>query len=175
MPNYTKNKKYATFQESEKVDVSLINGNFIIDDGFPYIVEAGKAVANRYSPNSTSSVAEKIDWYYKKYSDGTMEAYAVAHVTAMVCNDSEKEDGTWRSKFFRFQYPSSLGIKKVYHRSAWLSGADDGTSGYWLEDVSSPGDGQDNATYQTVRGVSTKKETKARDKNIYVGFKATWK
>ena len=173
MPEYTANKKYALPYESEPLDINVLNENFRTDDRLPYIVEAGTASANRYSPGSFSAVAEKIQWYYKKYSDHTLEAYAVAHVTAMICNDSQKQDGTWRSKFFRFAYPS-LGQKIIFNRSVCISGADDSSSGYWAEDCSTPGDGKDNATYQTIRGVSTTKETTARDKNIYIGFKGTW-
>lgn len=174
MPEYTPNKNYALPYESEPVDIETLNENFRKDDAFPFVVASGTTTANRFSPGSTTSVAEKLTWYYKKWSDGTLEAYAVAHVTQMICNDMEKQDGTWRSKFFRFKYPD-LGQKTIFHRSAMISGADDVSSGYWAEDVSAPGDGADNCTYQTIRAVSTIKETVARDKNIYVAFKGTWK
>lgn len=176
MPEITPNKKYTLPYETEAVDINVINENFRKDDGFPYVKEAGTAYANRYLPGSTSNVAEKLKWYYKIWSHGIVEAYAVAHVTAMICNDSQKQDGTWRSNYFRFNYPTfNKSLDTVFHRTAWISGADDGTSGYWLEDVSTPKEGNDDAAYQTVRGVSTKKETTARDKNIYVGFMATLK
>lgn len=174
MPEYTANKKYALPYESEPVDINVINENFLKDDAFPFVLASGTVTANRMQPGSTTSVAEKLTWYYKKWSDGTLEAYAVAHVANLACNDSQKQDGTWRSKFLRFIYPS-LGQKKIFNRSMCISGADLGSSGYWAEDVSSPGDGADNASYQTIRCVSTVKETTTKDKNIYVGFKGTWK
>lgn len=176
MPEITPNKGYTLPYESEAVDINVLNENFRKDDGFPYVTEAGTVVANRMLPGSTSNVAEKLTWYYKKWSHGIVEAYAVAHITAMICNKDQKEDGTWRSDFFRFNYPTfNSKLDHIFHRSAWISGADDNSSGYWLEDVSTPGDGKDDAQYQSVRGVSTKKETKARDKNVYVGFMATLK
>lgn len=174
MPSTTPNMKLTLPYESDYYDISVFNNNFTKIDSFPYVVESGKTTA--YHSNANASVAQykKITWYYKKWSDGTLEAYAVAHITGLKCNDKQKQDGTWRSPYIRFYYPS-LGQKVIYHRNAFVSQADDDGYTVWTADVSAPGDGSDNANYESVRCVTTVQETTASDKNFYLSFKATWK
>lgn len=176
MPTITPNMGLSLPYESEALDVSVLNSNFEKIDSFPYVVESG--VTTAYHSNTNGAVAQykKIDWYYKKWSDGTLEAYAVAHISGLACNDKQGQDGTWRSGFIRFYYPS-LGQKIIFNRGAWVSQADNSGPAVWLGDVSAPGDGTDNASYQTVRCISMVQETiaGASDKNFYVSFKGTWK
>lgn len=159
--------------ESEAMDVAVLNSNFETIDGFPYIVESGQATA--YMSNINASVAQykQVTWYYKKFSDGTLEANAVAQVTGLKCDGDQKQDGTWRSGYIRFYYPS-LGQQVVFHRNAFVSQADNTSATVWVADVSAPGDGSDNASYESVRCVATMRETTAVDKNFYLSFKATW-
>lgn len=175
MPTITPNMGLSLPYESEALDVSVLNSNFEKIDGFPYVVESGQTTAYHSNINASTAQYKQITWYYKKWSDGTLEAYAVAHVTNLRCNDKQNQDGTWRSGYIRFYYPS-LGQKVIYHRSAFVSQADDTSNQVWVADVSQPGDGSDNASYESVRCISTTQETVATgsDKNFYLSFKATW-
>lgn len=173
MPDFTTNHKFSKPYESENYDINIQNANWDKLDALPYIVEAGTATAYHSNVNATTAQYKKITWYYRKYSDHTLEAYAVAPITGLKCNDAQKQDGTWRSGFIRFYYPS-LGQKIVFNRSCFVSQADDNATTVWAADVSKPGDGSDNASYESVRCVATVKENTAVDKNFYVGFKATW-
>lgn len=176
MPAVTPNMGLTKPYESEYFDVNVLNDNFDKIDSFPYVVESGKTTA--YHSNTNASVAQykKIDWYYKKWSDGTLEAYAVAHISGLRCNDKQNQDGTWRSGYIRFYYPS-LGQKVIFHRNCFVSQADNTSNQVWIADVSTPGDGSDNANYESVRCITTTQETAASvsDKNFYVSFKGTWK
>lgn len=159
--------------ESDALDVSILNSNFSKIDGFPYVVKSGTTTAYRSNANATTAQYKKVTWYYKKWSDGTLEAYAVEAVDGLKCNDKQKQDGTWRSPYIRFYYPS-LGQKIVFHRSCFVSQADNDAMTVWAADVSAPGDGSDNASYESVRCVTTIQETTATDKNFYLSFRATW-
>lgn len=173
MPSFTPNMGLTKQYEAENYDVNIVNANLDIIDSFPYIVESGVTTAYMSNANATTAQYKKIDWYYKKYSDGTLEAHTVAQITGLKCNDKQKQDGTWRSPYIRFYYPS-LGQKTIFHRNAFVSQADDTSNTVWISDVSSPGDGSDNANYESVRCVATVQETTAIDKNFYLSFKATW-
>lgn len=173
MPAFTTNHGFSKPYESENYDINVQNNNWDKLDKIPYIVESGTTTAYRSNPNATTAQYKKVTWYYKKYSDGTLEAYATDLVTGLKCDDSQKQDGTWRSKFIRFYYPD-LGQKVVFNRGCWISQADDKGSTVWVADVSSPGDGSENASYQSVRCVSTKGETESKDKNFYLSFRATY-
>lgn len=173
MPNYTPNMGLAKPFESDNFDLELLNSNWDKIDSFPYVVESGQTTAYHSNTNASTAQYKKITWYYKKWSDHTLEAHAVAHITGLACNDKQNQDGTWRSGYIRFYYPS-LGQKTIYHRNAFVSQADNNSHTAWVADVSSPGDGSDNASYESVRCVTTQKETNAHDKNFYLSFKATW-
>ena len=176
MPAYTPNMKLAKPYESDRWDVNVLNANFDIIDSFPYVVESGQTTAYHSNINCTVAQYKQITWYYKKWSDGTLEAYAVAHIPDLACNDKQGQDGTWRSGWIRFVYPA-LGQKVIFNRGAWLSQADNTDIETWIADTSAPGDGSENASYQTIRCISTIEEPqdKARDKNFYLSFKGTWK
>lgn len=176
MPTITPNMGLSLPYESEALDVSILNSNFEKIDGFPYVVESGVTAAYRSNTNATTAQFKKIDWYYKKWSDGTLEAYAVAPVEGLACNGEQGEDGTWMSGWIRFYYPA-LGQKIIFNRAAWLSQADNRDWNVWVADCSQPGDGSDNASYQTIRCVATAYEdvSYASDKNFYLSFKGTWK
>lgn len=173
MPDFTTNHGFTKPYETDNYDISVQNDNWDKVDALPYIVEAGTTTAYRSNTNATTAQYKKITWYYKKFSDGTLEAFAVAPVDGLVCNDKQKGDGTWRSGYIRFYYPS-LGQKVIFNRSAFVSQADDSATTVWVADVSAPGDGSDNASYESVRCIATVKETSAKDKNFYLSFRATW-
>lgn len=176
MPSFTTNHKFSKPYESENYDINVQNSNWDIVDKLPYIVEAGTATAYRSNINATTAQYKKITWYYRKFSDHTLEAYAVADdITNWRCDDKQKQDGTWRSGYIRFYYPS-LGQKTIFHRNAFISQADDNAQSVWVADVSAPGDGSNNASYESIRCLSTTQETiqNGTNKNVYVSFRATW-
>lgn len=176
MPDFTANHGFAKPYESDNYDVSVQNSNWDILDAVPYIVASGTSTA--YHSNINASVAQwkKITWYWKKFSDGTLSAKAVAHITGLACTDKQNQDGTWRSGYVRFYYPA-LGQKVIFGRNAFVSQADNAANQVWVADVSAPGDGSDNASYESLRVISTVQETasKTADKNFYLSFDATWK
>lgn len=176
MPSITPNMGFTLPYESDKWNPEVYNENFRKIDAVPYVVESGVTSAYHSNINATIAQYKKIDWYYKKWSDGTLEAYAVAHISGLACNDKQNQDGTWRSGYIRFYYPS-LGQQLIYNRGAFVSQADNVNTHVWVADVSQPGDGADNATYESVRCISTMQESiaNASDKNFYLSFKGTWK
>lgn len=178
MPAYTPNMKLAKPYESDNFDLELLNSNWDKIDSFPYVVESGRTTAYRSNIHASVAQYKKITWYYKKWSDGTLEAYAVANIEDWRCNGEQGDDGTWWSGYIRFNYPS-LGQKTIFNRAAFVSQADNKSVACWVADVSSPGDGYDNASYESVRLVATANEDSiisgGSDKNIYLSFKGTWK
>lgn len=179
MPTYTKSAYKESMGlakplESDYWDPKVYNENFDKIDSYPFVVQSGTTTAKRTAINGTSETIA-VTWYYKKWSDGTLEAYAVSHIDNWRCSDKQKQDGTWRSGYVRFRFPA-LGQSTIFHRSAYVSAADDGAVGYWVEDASNPKDGSDNANYSTVRIVSTSFEdtTNVTGKNVYLSFKGTW-
>lgn len=176
MPSFTTNHKFSKPYESENYDVNIQNSNWDIVDKLPYIVSAGTTTAYRSNVNASTAQYKKITWYYKKFSDHTLEAYAVAaDISGWACSDKQKQDGTWRSGYIRFYYPS-LGQKTIFNRSAFVSQADNDAHSVWVADVSAPGDGSNNASYESIRIISTTQEAvkDAPDKNVYLSFRATW-
>lgn len=172
MPASTPNMKLSLPYESEALDVSVLNANFTKIDSFPYIVESGETTAYMSNGNAEIAQYKKITWYYKKYSDGTLEAHTVAPVTGIPCNMAR--GNLFVSKYLRFYYPS-LGQKIIFNRNCFASNADSDSSCVWVQDVSQPGDGSDNVSYESVRLMSATKETTSADKNFYLSFKGTWK
>lgn len=173
MPSTTPNMGLTLPYESDNYDISVFNENFTKIDELPYIVEAGTAKAYHSNGNATVANYRQVTWYYKKYSDGTLEAHTVTPWSSWPCNISTTS-GVWMSVFVRFHYPA-LGQKIIFHRSATVSQTDDTSVGMWASDVSCPGEGNDNLSYQSIRLLSLAKEETERYKNVYLSFKATWK
>lgn len=157
--------------ESDYYDINIMNENMDKIDNLVHISESGTKTADKYSLGSTTTKNGTVTWYYKKYDDKTFEAYCAVKVTGMTCNDSQGQDGTWRSKLQRVAYPS-IGIKSIYCKQFHIasSSAKDDAVANWIIDVSAYGE---SSTYSTVRAVSTTKETKSTEKVIYVTIKGT--
>lgn len=81
MPNKTKNLALFSWLRSDKIKVSEINENFNILDDCVHCVESGTVTTNYVA----DSVTKTCTWRYKKYSDGTSEAYTDVRVSNMPC------------------------------------------------------------------------------------------
>lgn len=174
MPATTTNLGLTKPYESEYWDIDKFNENMDKIDALTHCIASGTATSDKFAINSGSTKSGTVTWHYKKYSDGTLEAQCSWKVANWKCTDKQGEDGTWRSGYIHVNYPK-LGQKAIYYKNAMCassSSSSDATQ-CWVMDCSSYGE---SATYQTIRLVSTKKETStSMEKVVYMEFKGTWK
>lgn len=81
MPDKTKNLGLNTWLETDYVDVDEINENFKKLDTLSLCIETGIKTASY-----TGGVAGSAEWYYKKYTDNTIEMSARLYYTNLKCN-----------------------------------------------------------------------------------------
>lgn len=81
MPNKTSKLKLNTFLENEAVDYTQVNENFEILDKCPICTESGEKTS-AYTGASSGNAT----WYYRKYSDGTVDLYTKIETTALKCS-----------------------------------------------------------------------------------------
>lgn len=174
MPSTTEKLGLVKPYESDYWNINTFNENMDKLDALTHIIESGTATAYKYKINSTSTKDGTVTWYYKKYSDGTLEAQCSWKITNLRCTDKQGQDGTWRSGYVHVDYPS-IGQKSIYYKNAMCassSGSSDSTQS-WVMDTSAYGE---SASYQSIRLVATQKETGSSiEKVIYMEFKGTWK
>ena len=162
--------------ESDYFNISDFNANMDKIDNLVHIVESGIVTSNRTSVGAENLNAGTVDWYYKKYNDGTLEACGKWKVTNWRCKDKQGEDGTWRSGYIRVYYPN-IGQKSIFYKNAMVaasSGSGDSITN-WIMDCSAYGE---DTSYQSLRLVAPKIEGEdkaAVEKVIYMEFKGTWK
>lgn len=174
MPTTTANLGLAKPLESENWDPNVYNNNFDKIDKLTHIVESGTTTSKRWTINGTSSNGGTITWHYKKYSDGSLEAQTMWKIANWLCNDSQGQDGTWRSGWIHVEYPT-LGQKSIFYKNAYCasSSTSSDSTQCWVMDSSDYGE---DATYQTIELVATREETNsAIEKVIYMEFKGMWK
>lgn len=174
MPNTTANLGLKKPLENEYWDPNVYNDNFDTIDKLTHIIASGTITSDKYRINSSSVKDGTVTWHYKKFSDGTLEASCAILITDLRCNDNEGADGTWRSGWLCVGYPS-LGQKSIYYKNAMCASSSSSNDSIqcWVMDTSVYGE---SATYQSIRLVSTKKETDtAIEKVIYMEFKGMWK
>lgn len=81
MPNVTTNLGLNTWLENEVVDFEEINENFEKLDAMTMCVESGKKTANYTGGSDTVAT-----WYYRKYSDKSIDLWAKLNFTNLKCN-----------------------------------------------------------------------------------------
>lgn len=169
MPDTTSKLKLTKPFESEYYDIGVMNDNMDKIDALTHITTSGTATATKYAVNSTTVKDGTVTWYYRKGDDGIIEAWATFQAP-LQCNDSQKQDGTWRSGYLHINYPS-LGQKKIINRNIYIGSGDNSAAASWAMDSSTYGS---DTGYQTFRAVSMVKETKKIMKNVYMSFVATY-
>lgn len=168
MPSTTSKLNLTLPYESEYYDISVQNGNFQKIDDLTHITKSGTATATRYAINSATVKDGTVTWYYQIFDDGIIQAWTTFQTNAL-CNDSQKQDGTWRSGFLHINYPS-LGQAKIINRAIFAGSGDSTAAQNWAADVSTYGS---STGYQSFRLISMVKETTKINKNIYMSFVAT--
>ena len=79
--NQTKNIKLNTWLENEPVNFEEINENFEKIDALPICIESGTKLGTYTGGSQTSNT-----WYYKKYSDGSIEMYTKLEFNNLKCD-----------------------------------------------------------------------------------------
>lgn len=84
MADKTPNLGLNTWLETDYFDVDEINENFIKLDALSICTETGIKTASY-----TGGVAGSAEWYYKKYTDNTVEMSARLYYTNLKCNSGD--------------------------------------------------------------------------------------
>lgn len=154
MPDKTKNLRLNTWLETDYLDVEEINENFKILDVLSICKETGIATASY-----TGGVAASAEWYYKKYTDNTVEMSARLYYTNLKCNggtEAPYHSGT-STISFPFQFT------KIYDVQMHLASNTIG----WISDIT----GETVIDNITFRLMNTQKETEETYKQIFVSVK----
>ena len=170
MPTTTPKLGLVKPYESDYYDVNTLNANMDTIDNLTHIVASGTATSTRSQVNAWDTNGGTVTWYWKKYSDGTLEAYARFIITNLRCN-AKQDDGTWYSGYIQVNYPD-LGQDVIFHRSVSVGCVNAVGIMNWAIDTAKYGTVVD-ATAFTL--VSIAEEPSNIEKCIYVGFKGTWK
>lgn len=85
MPNQTAKMQFNTFLENDVVDWELINQNFEKLDDTVLCIESGEKTA-AYSGGSSGNAV----WYYKIYSDGSLDMYTILDINNLRCSNGGK-------------------------------------------------------------------------------------
>lgn len=81
MSSKTSNLGLTIWNDADPVNFEEINANFKKIDALINCIESG-TVTSTYTGGSFDT----IDWYYKKYSDGSVDINGVAYYTKLKCN-----------------------------------------------------------------------------------------
>ena len=81
MPKLTPKLGLNTWLENEIVNFEEINANFERLDVMPMCVESGTKTAS-YSGTTSGTTP----WYYRKYSDGTIDMFTCVSYTDLICS-----------------------------------------------------------------------------------------
>lgn len=85
MANQTTNVGFNVFLENDVVDFDEINYNFEKLDGMALCIESGTKTAT-YS----GGISGNANWYYRKYSDGTVDLFVKMDSESLKCNTGTK-------------------------------------------------------------------------------------
>lgn len=155
MPKKTERLGLNTWLENDIVDFELMNENFRIIDEAPSIVEAGTTTSTY-----TDSSSKTTTWYYKKYSDGTVEMSAKLGYTGLLCNQGTQAPYYSNASDVNFPFDMS----KVYDVQVSMSS---NTFGWPILTK-----GADVNNMVSLRAVSLNKDTESElYKQIYIQVK----
>ena len=157
MPNQTSKLSLNTFLENEAVDFELINDNFEKIDSLVLCMESGEKTAT-YS----GAVSGNATWYYRKYSDGTMDLYTRLDIDSVKCSSGSKFP--YYSGDIKLLFPVEL--TSVLEKQFQLSSKTIG----WVQDVTD----KSNKDYVLFRIISTAVESTYIFKQIFINIKGRW-
>ena len=101
MASQTANAQFNVFLENDPVDYELVNANFEKLDKMALAIESGSKTAS-YSGVTTGNAT----WYYKKYTDGTVELYTKIGFDTMKCSGGSK--APYNSDTTKLYFPITL-------------------------------------------------------------------
>lgn len=154
MPNKTTKLGLNTFLESEVLNYEDVNYNFEKIDEYPICIESGKK-----SSTYSGAVSGNATWYYRKYSDGTIDLYTNIETTGLKC--SSGASAPYHSNTTKILIPISLST--IYGTELSL------TSEYlgWVADIT----GKNVNDYITFQVVGLKVESNNTYKRVYIHIK----
>lgn len=170
MPNYTPNLNLVKPTENEYYDVNVVNGNMDKLDALTHIVASGTVTGTRSQVNNWSSNGGSITWHYKKYDDGTFEADTRFSIYNLRCDESDGEDGTWRSGYIQVNYPN-LGQTDVWHRSIYVASGSGLGIYNWAVDTSNNANATEAMAFVLI---ALAQETEQQEKVMFLSIKGTW-
>ena len=154
MPISTSHLNLNTWLESEVVDFEEINDNFKKIDALVSCTESGKKTAN-YTGGSDSVAT----WYYKKYTDKSIEMWAKLNFTNLKCDGGTKSPYySVDSKVF-FPFVLSDVIDVQMHLASNTIG--------WISDITE----RSVLDYVRFKVMATEKEVTTLYKRIYISVK----
>lgn len=158
MPNQTSKMGFNTFLENDVVDWELINENFEKLDNMVLCTESGSKTA-AYSGGTSGNAT----WYYKKYSDGTIEMYTKIEFDSLKCGSGSKTP--YYSATSKAMFPLTLtAVTDVQMHMA------SDTVG-WVVDVT----GRGVIDYVMFKVTSMDIESTNVYKQVFVNVKGRWK
>lgn len=154
MADKTPNLGLNTWLETDYFDVNEINENFIKLDALSICKETGIATASY-----TGGVSASTEWYYKKYTDNTVEMSTRLYYTNLKCNGGDAAPYYSSSSTISFPFQ----FTKIYDVQMHLSSDTTG----WISDIT----GETVIDNITFRLMNMKKETEEKYKQIFVSVK----
>lgn len=158
MPDLSANMKFNIFLENDVVDFEKINENFNKLDKLVLCTESGTKSAS-YSGAATGNAS----WYYRKFSDGTIEMYTKLELDNIKCGSgasSPYQSGTISVNFpFKLTAVNNVNMNMASNTVGWVSD----TTGKGIVDL----------VRFNVR--STAYENSYIYKQVYINVKGRWK
>ena len=158
MPDLSANMEFNLFLENDVVDWEKINENFEKLDKLVQCTESGTK-----SASYTGASSGNASWYYKKFSDGSIEMYTKLELDNVKC--SSGASSPYQSGTISVNFPFKLVSVNDVHMNMASS-----TVG-WVSDIT--GKGIVDLVRFTVR--STSYENSVVYKQIYINVKGRWK
>lgn len=111
MARSTSNLNLTLFDSSDIVDFDQINNNFNILDNVIYIVKSGQVVSTF---NDGSGANSSFRWYYKKFSDKTINLSGAINISNLVANEPDSTiSGGYRSKVVEVVIPTTFDLSNI--------------------------------------------------------------
>lgn len=154
MPDKTKNLGLNTWLETDYLDVDELNYNFSKLDTLSLCIETGIKTASY-----TGGVAGSAEWYYKKYTDNTVEMSTKLYYTNLKCNDGT--EAPYYSGVSTISFPFQF--TKVYEVQMHLASNTIG----WIADIT----GKTVIDNITFKFMNMQKEDSETYKQVFVSVK----
>ncbi len=158
MSNTTSNVGFYTFLENDVVDWAYINKNFEKLDVMALCIESGTKAA-AYSGGASGNAT----WYYKKYSDGTIELYTKLEFDNIKCTGGAAAPYYSDSIKVLFPFTISYVDDVQMHLTSDTIG--------WIADIT----GKGVVDCAIFRIMSMTSESSNISKRVYINMKGRWK